>query len=107
MYVYCICIAECPSGMIYQQCASLRPQMCGNARATTSPPGGCAAGCFCPDGQFLRNGICIDPIACPGLCEPRSNFSVKCAVQYVEIHTYYAHAFNKAKDKSCYTYVVT
>ena len=53
--------------MIYQQCASLRPQMCGNARTTTNPPGGCAAGCFCPDRQILHNGICIDPIACPGL----------------------------------------
>ena len=69
VYIFYICIAECPSGMVYQQCASLRPRMCGNARATTSPTGGCATGCFCPDGQILRNGICIDPRACPGLYE--------------------------------------
>ena len=65
--------------MIYQQCASLHPRMCGNVRTTTSPPGGCAAGCFCPDGQILRNGICIDPIACPGMCELR---------MFLDIYTY-------------------
>ena len=53
--------------MVYQQCASLHPQMCGNIQTASPPPGGCAAGCFCPDGQILHKGICIDLIACPGV----------------------------------------
>ena len=56
---------ECPPGMIYQQCGALCPQTCDNA-GTTNCHGGCAEGCFCPDGLVISNGRCIDPLTCPG-----------------------------------------
>ena len=59
---------ECPPGMVYQQCGSLCPQNCDNTNITNCH-GGCAEGCFCPDGLVTSNGRCIDPVACPGNCE--------------------------------------
>ena len=59
--------ADCPLKMVYQQCGALCPQTCDNI-GTSNCHGGCAEGCFCPDGQVLSNRRCIDPIACPGLC---------------------------------------
>ena len=56
---------ECPPGMIYQQCGALCPQTCDNTDITNCP-GGCAEGCFCPDGLVISNGRCIDPLTCPG-----------------------------------------
>ena len=56
---------ECPPGMVYQQCGPLCPQTCDNV-GTSNCHGGCAEGCFCPDGQVLSNNRCIHPIACPG-----------------------------------------
>ena len=54
--------------MVYQQCGSLCPQTCDNVRTSNCHAhGGCAEGCFCPDGQVLYNGRCIHPIVCPGL----------------------------------------
>ena len=52
--------------MVYQQCGPLCPQTCDNI-GTSDCHGGCAEGCFCPYGQVLSEGRCIDPIACPGL----------------------------------------
>ena len=61
-----LCVApECPSGMTYQQCGPRCPQTCDNI-GSTNCLGGCAEGCFCPDGQVLSGGRCINPIACPG-----------------------------------------
>ena len=65
---------ECPPGMVYQQCGPLCPQTCDNI-GTYSCHGGCAEGCFCPNGQVLSNNRCIHPIACPGkFVHIRSNF---------------------------------
>ena len=59
------CVAiQCPSGMVYQQCGPLCVRTCDNIGEDCS--GGCAEGCFCPDGLVTLNGRCIDPIACPG-----------------------------------------
>lgn len=59
------CVAiQCPSGMVYQQCGPLCVRTCDNIGEDC--PGGCAEGCFCPDGLVTLNGRCIDPIACPG-----------------------------------------
>ena len=58
-------VTQCPSGMVYQQCGSLRPQTC-NGDNQGLPIGGCAEGCFCPDGQVLVNGHCRHALACPG-----------------------------------------
>ena len=57
---------ECPLGMVYQQCGPLCPQTCDNI-GTSNCHGGCAEGCFCPDGQVFLNGRCINPIACAGI----------------------------------------
>ena len=57
--------SECPPGMVYQQCGPLCPQTCDNI-GTSNCLGGCAEGCFCPDGQVFLNGRCVNPIACPG-----------------------------------------
>jgi len=51
--------------MVYQQCGSLRPQTCDGVNQDL-PTGGCAEGCFCPDGQVLVNGQCRHALACPG-----------------------------------------
>ena len=51
--------------MVYQQCGPLCVRTCDNIGADC--PGGCAEGCFCPDGLVILNGRCIDPIACPGI----------------------------------------
>ena len=57
---------ECPPGMVYQQCGSLCPQTCDNI-GTLNCQGGCAEGCFCPDGQVFYNRNCINPILCQGM----------------------------------------
>lgn len=57
---------QCPTGMIYQQCGALCPHTCDSADVAVCP-GGCAEGCFCPDGLVVSNGRCIDPITCPGV----------------------------------------
>jgi len=57
--------SACPPGMVYQQCGQLCPQTCNNI-GISNCLGGCAEGCFCPDGQVFLNGRCVNPIACPG-----------------------------------------
>lgn len=56
---------QCPRGMIYQQCGPRCPQTCDNV-GSDDCYSGCAEGCFCPEGQVLSGGRCINPIACPG-----------------------------------------
>ena len=56
---------ECPQGMIYQQCGSICPQTCDNIERSNCH-GGCAEGCFCPEGEVLSDGRCINAILCPG-----------------------------------------
>ena len=55
---------KCPAGMVYKQCGSLCPQTCDSIGQTCNS--GCAEGCFCPDGQFLLNGRCINSTQCSG-----------------------------------------
>ena len=52
--------------MVYQQCGSFCPPTCDEPNATALCQGGCAEGCFCPDGQFLLDGECVDPFTCTG-----------------------------------------
>ena len=52
----------CPAGMIYQQCGPLCPQTCDNLDRPCE--GGCGEGCFCPVGQVLMNGVCVDDSQC-------------------------------------------
>ena len=61
---YCIYIGvECPAGMVYQQCGPVCPQTCENQECEG---GGCAEGCFCPDGMVLSNSECINKTDCQG-----------------------------------------
>ena len=61
----------CPTGMVYQQCGPLCPQTCDNIGVPCQ--GGCAEGCFCPDGQVLLDGQCVDPFRCTGQLEIQPN----------------------------------
>ena len=54
---------QCPVGMVYQQCGPICPQTCDSSNVTCY--GGCAEGCFCPDGQvFDEQGQCVDNSIC-------------------------------------------
>jgi len=60
----------CPAGMIYQQCGPLCPQTCDNLDQPCE--GGCAEGCFCPLGQVLIDGVCVDEYLCTGTVKYKS-----------------------------------
>lgn len=66
--VFIICIytvaVECPNGMVYQQCGTLCPPTCENIESDEVCVGGCAEGCFCPIGQVLFEGSCVNPAKC-------------------------------------------
>jgi len=80
-------VTQCPPGMIYQQCGSLRPQTCSGVNQDL-PNSGCAEGCFCPDGQVVVNGQCRHALACPGWAQ----CYIKCTLFGIDIdreYTYY------------------
>jgi len=49
---------------VYQECGPLCQQSCDNINSTCE--GGCAEGCFCPDGEVLIGESCVDPSRCDG-----------------------------------------
>ena len=55
----------CPSSMVYQQCGPSCPQTC-DTIGDTDCSGGCVEGCFCPNGQLLAYGKCVNKIDCLG-----------------------------------------
>jgi len=62
--VYIHTAIDCPAGMTFQQCGSLCPQVCDGP---TTCIGGCAEGCFCPNGQVVNDeGQCVPPRQCGG-----------------------------------------
>ena len=71
MYIFkilvnlCFLAITCPSGMVYQQCGPSCPQTC-DTNEDTDCSGGCVEGCFCPSGQVLSNGNCINETECQG-----------------------------------------
>ena len=50
--------------MVYQDCGPLCPQTCQERDEVCA--GGCAAGCFCPSGQYLLDGKCVEELLCTG-----------------------------------------
>ena len=50
--------------MTYQQCGPLCPQTCDNLDQPCE--GGCAEGCFCPFGEVLLGGMCVNNSQCEG-----------------------------------------
>ena len=52
--------------MVYQQCGPSCPQTC-DTNEDMDCSGGCVEGCFCPTGQVLSNGKCINKTECEGM----------------------------------------
>ena len=52
--------------MVYQQCGPSCPQTC-DTNEDTDCSGGCVEGCFCPSGQVLYEGNCINETECEGM----------------------------------------
>ena len=51
--------------MEYQQCGQFCPQTCDTVESTDCVSG-CVEGCFCPSGEVLWNGNCINASECAG-----------------------------------------
>ena len=85
---------ECPAGMVYQQCGSLCVQTCDNINDDSICEGGCAEGCFCPDGEVLFEGECVQPARCTGRSDNTlytyidTCTHVKLMLEYMEINVY-------------------
>ena len=62
--LFYVLAADCPEGMVYQECGPICPQTCDNKDEICD--GGCAAGCFCPYTQYLLDGVCVDEEVCTG-----------------------------------------
>ena len=56
---------SCPAGMVYQQCGQACPQTC-DTKESLDCIGGCVEGCFCPSGNVMLNGNCINATECEG-----------------------------------------
>ena len=52
--------------MVYQLCGPVCPQTCDTDKETDCL-GDCVEGCFCPSGQVLSNGNCINSTDCEGM----------------------------------------
>jgi len=88
--------------MIYQQCGSLCPQTCDNRNETCE--GGCAEGCFCPVGQVLVNGVCVDESLCTGtyICT-----NIRCIIYIICIYVYIPLLHLRSKESQCiYIYIL-
>jgi len=70
LYSVLLTAATCPDGMIFQQCGSFCPKTCDEMNNNDAVPceGRCAQGCFCPPGQYLKDGECVDAEICTGKC---------------------------------------
>ena len=51
--------------MVYQQCGPSCPQTC-DTDEDTDCSGGCVEGCFCPSGEVIFDGKCINVAECQG-----------------------------------------
>lgn len=63
------CGISCTGGKVYKECGSPCVKDCSSANAVCSDAT-CVDGCFCPDGQVLQNGNCVQVDQCP--CEHNS-----------------------------------
>ncbi|PAA50248.1 hypothetical protein BOX15_Mlig026350g2, partial [Macrostomum lignano] len=56
------CPVMCPKTMVYKRCGSTCPQRCidisKGETITSDCKSTCVEGCFCPDGEFLEDGVC-------------------------------------------------
>ncbi|XP_049862899.1 hemocytin [Schistocerca gregaria] len=69
------CPFVCPPGMVYHACGSGCVKTCDNYKTYngTECPLGTKEGCFCPEGQVLHNGTCIDEARCSP-CDDEGHF---------------------------------
>ena len=65
LHVIIVPAITCPTGMVYQQCGPSCPQTC-DTNEETDCSSGCVEGCFCPSGQLLAYGKCVNAIDCLG-----------------------------------------
>ena len=63
--MFCAAAISCPSGRVYQQCGPVCPQTC-DTDEDTDCSSGCVEGCFCPNGEVLLNGNCVNRTDCQG-----------------------------------------
>ena len=56
----------CTGKRQYKECGSRCQLTCSNYQSPPQCSKDCAPGCFCPDGQVLKGGACIDPKTCNG-----------------------------------------
>ena len=58
----------CIGQRVYRDCGSRCQPTCSNYESPPECPPDCAEGCFCSDGQVLKDGACIDADTCDGEC---------------------------------------
>ena len=64
-YHFNVTAITCPPGMVYQQCGPVCPQTC-DTDENVDCSGGCVEGCFCPSGEVVLNGNCVNRSDCQG-----------------------------------------
>nr|CAD7397465.1 unnamed protein product [Timema cristinae] len=73
-----VCPYKCQPGYEYQACGLGCTETCENYEAYRSDPSSCelsqSDGCYCPNGQVLKNGICVDVSRCKP-CDNDGHFS--------------------------------
>ena len=83
-FFFSILAIICPSNMVYQQCGPSCPQTC-DTNEDTDCSGGCVEGCFCPSGQVLSNGKCINETECEGMYANTISY----LSDYIQLYTHY------------------
>ncbi|XP_019849112.1 PREDICTED: kielin/chordin-like protein isoform X2 [Amphimedon queenslandica] len=58
-------VPACTNGKRYTECGTECPLTCENKDKNIVCPDVCVAGCFCPTGMVLHNGVCVEPSQCP------------------------------------------
>ena len=56
----------CEGGRVYKECGSRCQLTCSNYESPPECAKDCAEGCFCSDGQVLKDGQCVDTDTCDG-----------------------------------------
>nr|CAD7570854.1 unnamed protein product [Timema californicum] len=73
-----VCPYKCQPGYEYQACGLGCTETCENYEAYRSDPSSCelsqSDGCYCPNGQVLKNGLCVDVSRCKP-CDDDGHFS--------------------------------
>jgi len=68
MVILMFTAADCPADKTYQQCGPACPQTCDFINSDEPQACGlpCVPGCYCPNGQVEKDGICVNSSECRG-----------------------------------------